>query len=526
MPIETTYIIHRLGLLYSIYRLVLACSLMLTFVLTFNSLKAYYSYPDLYLYTSITYIIFALVQMTLIRFVNIGSPVHLIAMFAVDVVILGILTFALVHGVNLQIGLIYMIAVFLSSVLLDKKFSLIIMLSAIISVTYQNFIGGIFSSSLLRDFTNNILLAFLFIAMHHVGRIALERFKILENMTIHQSEELSQLQGINQSIMQQIDVGYLLINKQAQIVLSNPRACQLLGLPQLVSYEKYPLEVWQDEFYQYIQEHSLICPDEHLRHHAFHFHSHQSGYKMNVKWHILHTANEPMTLFILKDTQEINQQVQQLKLAALGQLSASIAHEIRNPLSAIVQANELLKDELSEDAKMLSNMISKQAERINKIIQSTLGMAKNDGVHAVMIHLQDFVQGLLDEDLNDVKEQIQVEIEPESCIYFDQNQLRQVMINLVRNALRHNQSEQAIIIRTQMFEQLVWIDVIDFGQGVEKSQQANLFKPFFSTEINGTGLGLYLSSSFCEANHATLRYIDEYQGACFRIEGLACQMSN
>lgn len=528
MPQQTHHIIQRLGLWYSIYRLVLACCLMAVFLVTYNQLRHHYEYGSLYFYSSILYIVFAFIQMTLMRYYRIGSAKHLIGLFAVDVVILSLMTFSLTHGANLQISLIYMITVFLSSILLDRNISLIITLAAIIAVTYQNFIGGLFNSNLLKDFPNNIFLAFLFLVMYNVGRIAIERFKILENTTIHQSEELNQLQQINQSIMQQIDVGYLLLNQQADIVLANPMACQLLGLPPFTSFEKYPLEIWHDELFNYLQQHQLLNPAPTLlRHHSVNFHCQLSGYKMNIKWHMLHTGTEQMTLFILKDTQEIHQQVQQLKLAALGQLSASIAHEIRNPLSAIVQANDLLKDELPDNAQMLSNIISKQSERINQIIHSTLSMAKNDAIQAVEINLNQLIPQIIQEDLRDVETQIALELDSHSCIFFDKNQLRQVLVNLIRNALRHNQSDKQVIVRTLMLEQFIWIDVIDFGTGVEKSQQANLFKPFFSTEINGTGLGLYLSSSFCEANHATLRYVDQPDvGACFRIEGLTCCMAN
>ncbi|WP_171253573.1 sensor histidine kinase KdpD, partial [Acinetobacter baumannii] len=102
---------------------------------------------------------------------------------------------------------------------------------------------------------------------------------------------------------------------------------------------------------------------------------------------------------------------------------------------------------------------------------------------------------------------------------FDEKQLRQVMINLVRNALRHNAPDSLYItINIHSQTNKIYIDVIDYGEGVSKRDISQLFKPFFSTEINGTGLGLYLSHSFCEANHAKLTYVEQKQGACFRIE--------
>ena len=87
--------------------------------------------------------------------------------------------------------------------------------------------------------------------------------------------------------------------------------------------------------------------------------------------------------------------------------------------------------------------------------------------------------------------------------------------------MRHNAPEANYVeLNIHPYEHKVWIDVRDFGHGVSITDQAQLFKPFFSTSINGTGLGLYLSHSFCEANQAQLNYIQQEQGACFRI---SCQ---
>jgi len=121
--------------------------------------------------------------------------------------------------------------------------------------------------------------------------------------------------------------------------------------------------------------------------------------------------------------------------------------------------------------------------------------------------------------LHDAKQQIQIKLTEQVGILFDEKQLRQVLINLIRNALRHNATD-APYIEVEVHEKdgRTCIDVIDFGTGVSKRDISQLFKPFFSTEIKGTGLGLYLSHTFCEANHAKLTYIERQQGACFRIE--------
>ena len=251
----------------------------------------------------------------------------------------------------------------------------------------------------------------------------------------------------------------------------------------------------------------------------FIFESQLSTYNVHIKVQRLIVPHQALILLRLQDVQQLNQQVQQLKLAALGQLSASIAHEIRNPLAAIVQANELYIGSESEQQHLLQKMISKQSKRINDIIEDTLRMARNDTTHPMLIELDSFLSHLLTEDLSDVQHQIRLEMAEKVIVQFDPKQLTQVLINLIRNALRHNDPDvDQIVLSVRMVQAEVFIDVIDFGNGIEKRDISQLFKPFFSTEIKGTGLGLYLSHSLCEANHAKLSYVEQQKGACFRIQ--------
>ena len=113
-----------------------------------------------------------------------------------------------------------------------------------------------------------------------------------------------------------------------------------------------------------------------------------------------------------------------------------------------------------------------------------------------------------------------MKIQKNNQVLFDEEQLRQVFINLIRNAVRHNISENSkqILIEAYREKDQIFIDVIDYGAGVEQSKIQNLFHPFFSTDINGTGLGLYLCKNLCEANHAKVEYVKISKGACFRVK--------
>jgi two-component system sensor histidine kinase PilS (NtrC family) len=504
--------VYRLGVWYSGYRLIISISLLLIYLLTAEQLSANYQYPFLYFYTLICYISVNIFQLFLLKLVPLQVSKQLIFIFIIDVICLGVITFS-AGGPNLQLSLLYVIIIFSSAILLNAHLSLIVTLFAVIMVVYQRFIGNFFDYNNLNHLGNSVLLAFLFFVVYAIGRIAVQRFKILETLTFHQSIEIHQLQNINRYILEQIEDGYLVLDESNHIVLTNPAANTLLGIHLPISLEKTPLIKLQPDLFELIRFSDLEDGEE------FSFESQQSLYTVNVKVKHLIVPEQALVLLILKDAQKITQQVQQLKLAALGQLSASIAHEIRNPLAAIVQANELLKESDAHQQEMLSRMISKQSKRIDSIIQDTLGMAGNRPSEPQIISLVEFFESLLNEDLIDAKQQIKLNLTDRINILFDEKQLRQVLINLIRNALRHNSAEAEYIeVNVDLKEGRTCIDVVDFGSGVAKRDISQLFKPFFSTEIKGTGLGLYLSHTFCEANHAKLTYVERQQGACFRIE--------
>lgn len=504
--------IYRLGIWYSGYRLIISISLLLIYLLTAEQFASEYDHPFFYFYTLICYIAINFFQLFLLKLIPLQINKQLIFIFIIDVVCLSLITFS-AGGPNLQLSLLYVIIIFSSAILLNAQLSLIITLFAVIMVVYQRFLGNFFDYNNLNHLGNSVFLAFLFFVVHSIGRIAVQRFKILETLTFHQSIEIHQLQNINRYILEQIEDGYLVLDESNHIVLSNPAANTLLGIHLPVYPEKTPLVKWQPDLFELIKFSDLEEGEE------FSFESQLSPYTVHVRVKHLVVPEQALVLLILKDAQKITQQVQQLKLAALGQLSASIAHEIRNPLAAIVQANELLKDSDAHQQEMLSRMISKQAKRIDSIVQDTLGMARNKPSEPQVIQLADFFASLFSEDLSDVQQKIQLKLPERISILFDEKQLRQVLINLIRNALRHNAIEAEYIeVDIHLNEGRTCIDVIDFGTGVAKRDISQLFKPFFSTEIKGTGLGLYLSHTFCEANHAKLTYVERKQGACFRIE--------
>ena len=131
---------------------------------------------------------------------------------------------------NLQLSLLYVIAIFTSAILLSARMSLLITLLAVIAVIYQRFVGSLFDYNNLNTIGNSALLAFLFLWFTELAKLQCSAFKLLEALTFHQSIELYQLQNINRYILEQIEEGYLVLDENYDIVVSNP-ACSLLGIP-------------------------------------------------------------------------------------------------------------------------------------------------------------------------------------------------------------------------------------------------------------------------------------------------------
>lgn len=506
---------YHLGRWYASYRFLIAFSLLLIASLGHYSAAITVSYANSHLFILFLYFLFSAGQWLMLRYTQITASYQLVALFIIDIAILTALSFT-GDGINLQVSLMFVMTIFTASLLLEKSKALSITLVAIICVIYQHFIGSFFDAAAsLNNVSNSVLLSILFCCVYALAQFATRRFELLEHVNVSQAQELRRLQDISSYILHQIEHGYLVLDENYHVVLTTPAACTFLGIAPVYAYQRKPLYNVQPELFDALHLERLIEGDD------FEFEAKQSLYQLHIRIQRLNIPNQSLTLLVLEDTRTINQHVQQLKLAALGQLSASIAHEIRNPLAAIVQANELSAESDPTQRVMLNRLISKQAKRIDQIIHDTLSMVRSRETTSRIIDLNTFIPDFLNENFSHYLNQINYQIEKNLSIEFDEGQFQQVLINLIRNALHHNgASQNKIELQIYTHHNRLRIDVKDFGAGVAISDIASLFQPFFSTEINGTGLGLYLSHSFCEANQAKLYYVEQQQGACFRIECL------
>ena len=232
------------------------------------------------------------------------------------------------------------------------------------------------------------------------------------------------------------------------------------------------------------------------------------------------------TLVFLEDAAEMQQRAQQLKLASLGRLTASIAHEIRNPLGAISHAGQLLSEspEVTQQDKRLTEIIAENSSRMNRIIENVLSIGKRDTTvgesFPLLPWLNDFISELKDRKNFTGHEVLLTNEHDDIVVQMDKSQLHQVLWNLCENALRYSQKNPLLHLDCGILPATgrPYLDVADSGPGMDQETAEQAFEPFFTGESKGTGLGLYLARELCESNQASLTIIkNDANGCCFRI---------
>lgn len=217
-------------------------------------------------------------------------------------------------------------------------------------------------------------------------------------------------------------------------------------------------------------------------------------------------------VMFLRDMADMAEEAKRIKLAALGRLTANIAHEIRNPLAAIAHAGDLLAEGGEDPAtQRLIRIVRDNAKRINGLVEEVLMLGRRDRVKTETIKLSQFLADFLDQfDMAqpEAAGRILTIFHSSGSVYFDRGHLAQILSNLVANAWRHSSRVHgAVRIEVSQAESQMLISVLDDGPGMSEAAQAHLFEPFFTTESTGTGLGLYIARELAEANDANLDYI-------------------
>lgn len=351
-----------------------------------------------------------------------------------------------------------------------------------------------------------------------VARRGAQSAEIAERRT----RDVHQLSALNERIIQQMEAGILVIDPQGMVILANASAWQLLGNPARLEGEALP----------------GVAPGL-ARAHA-EWREHGRAPVGPVQPDAAATADTPGlqvqftdlgelgTLVSLEDAAFIAEQLQQLKLASLGRLTASIAHEVRNPLGAISHATQLLAESpaLAADDQRFTRIILDHCKRVNTIVENVLQLSRRHPVDPEPLDLaawlDDFATTYREGHGLDAHHLVITPPGPGLQVAFDPDHLYQVVANLCDNALQHGERDDSRPPRLHLRAghddtDAPVIDIEDDGRPIDPDRVEGMFEPFYSTRHGGTGLGLFLARELCEANRARLRYRRMAEGNCFRI---------
>lgn len=243
------------------------------------------------------------------------------------------------------------------------------------------------------------------------------------------------------------------------------------------------------------------------------------NFTVRVRAKPLREDDTALLMLFIRWEREVAQEAMSLKLAALGQLTANLAHEIRNPMSAIRQANGLLiEDEADPMRQRLNEMIEGNIARIDTMLEDISTLNKTHKIQRQNVDLMEFWRDFRQEFLLTQPEahgKIRLQVKNGRFrVWCDPMHLRQILWNLMNNAWRHSHQDTDAI-RVRFFyrgEDEISIIVMDNGDGVAPEHQVRLFEPFFTTSAEGTGLGLYVARELAQVNLGRLEYRAELKG--------------
>ena len=367
--------------------------------------------------------------------------------------------------------------------------------------------------------------ATLFFTALVVNRLA-RRLAMQERLAIRRAEDLRNQRAINELIVAELDQGVIVFDPHGVPRDMNPKARRMLDLPLGVPMSEADpkalaclrsilgspgsvAELQIDGQQGTIRIRARVLTGGHSRSRGGDF-GERPYYPDGDNGRDGRALLDRVVL--LEDLRRIEDHAQQLKLASMGRLSASIAHEIRNPLGAIRHAGNLLAEQLDDPRlRRLTGIIESSTLRIDRIVEDVLSMARRVATRENLL-LDEFLAQFIPEFLAHAEgvsaERVAVRIEAPPALSFDPNHLRQVLVNLLGNALRYASEEPAGVLVLWVADSdgqpQLWI--LDDGPGVPEEQRRHLFEPFFTTEVRGTGLGLHMTQALCSANGASIRY--------------------
>lgn len=466
---------------------------------------------------AIAYAIFSAILLTLSplksKILIISHPIQII----IDICFIILMMFA-AGGIQSGLGLLLIISIVTASMISNGRLSLFYAAIATIGLLLEQTYRILKWDLPLASYTQSVMLSLSCFATAWLAYSLAQRLLQSEALASARGIDLENMEQINALITQKMQDGVIVVDQHRNIRHHNQQADALLSLSDQngsTTLNEHLLQI-TETFNSWVQ------------------HAHNQAYIVSINNRELRLQLEPINrlnrefgaVIFIQDWSQIQSVAQQAKLAALGRLTANIAHEIRNPLSAISHANQLLQEEehnSPSNIRMLQ-IIADNIQRIDQIIKDVLELNRRDRTQQETISLNQFI--------TDFHAQFcAVEKIPSShfhlssftraqTIAFDQRHLTQILWNLCRNGWEHS-NQMVGSLRLRCYEgsgATLNLEITDDGHGVADKDRSKLFEPFYTTKTTGNGLGLYISRELAEANGARLQYRPLEHGSAFVLQ--------
>jgi len=505
--------------LYNVYRLVIA----LMFLIMQNMLgidhflqninKDFFSNPLLFSNLVLGYFVFSAISALFTWLEKPNIDVNLPAQIIIDIIFIVLLMHAQQDGVS-GIGLLLIVTIASASLISEGRLALFYAALATIGILIEQTYLMLIIDRQIESYTSAVMLSLSCFATAWLAHSLAKRVQQSELLASQRGLDVKNLAQVNALITHEMQDGVLVVDQNFQIKHYNMQAKTLLGIDDqdTENWQEHSLKIISPEISKMLE--TWMQESEHVSENI-----QPNILKLNALSRELRLRFLPVSeqrkqgaVIFIEDWSQMQTQAHQVKLAALGRLTANIAHEIRNPLSAISHANQLLQEEDNDPASQrMLQIISDNVQRVDQIIKDVLELNRRDRTNQEMIHLENFMMDFY-------AQFCAVEKIPPHCfklelngsdtvISFDRRHLNQILWNLCKNGWRHSQQgENSLKLFVSSKPQTIQIEISDDGEGIPESVRSHLFEPFFTTEKSGTGLGLYIARELADANGAKLQH--------------------
>ncbi|MFQ6004557.1 MAG: PAS domain-containing sensor histidine kinase [Woeseia sp.] len=524
-PAEEPDLTWRILGTLNVFRLLLAVVLLGLFFASGDPRFFGDRYPALFSATAAGYLVFSVVSGLAIRQRWVSAGLQALAQITVDIAAIVILMHAS-GGITSGLGGLLVVFLGAGSLVLPLQAPAIFAALAAIAVLGEQFFSQLGGVSDAGNYPAAGVLGAIILAISMAVRPLARRIRISEALARQRGVDLANLAELNEYIVQHLRESIVVVDSDNRIRLINGSAAQLLDAPEQchgLSLGEASMELadyissWRSDLGQKSHiEFTLIEADNSAR----------------VTAHLAPLGKSdgrsgPILIF-LEDSSIMNARVQQSKLASLGRLSASIAHEIRNPVGAMSHAGQLLAESegLKDDEKRLTEIIQTHSERVSHIIDNVLQLSRRDSGRPERFLLNPWLKEFAQEFTRTLElqegELSTAVVADDLEVRMDPSHLRQILWNLCDNAVKYASETGGILVelRADRMQRTgrPYLEVLDKGHGVDPTTVDKIFEPFYTDRSGGTGLGLYISRELCELNRATLMYQCRDQGgSIFRI---------